>query len=100
MIATTNEGIYLERLSSSSSDSITTSFGSEIRNAYLIHKGELSTPLKGGQINGFMLDSVDHHGKKATGMLNQISGITDKPEMTGRCFTPYIRFQNVQVAGK
>jgi PmbA protein len=100
MVATTKQGIYLERLSSSSSDPITTSFGSEIRNAYLIDNGELSTPLKGGQINGFLLDSLDTQGHKAAGLLNQISGFSKKTEMSGRCITPYIRFENVQVAGK
>lgn len=100
MIATTKKGIYLERLSSSSSDSVTTSFGSEIRNAYLIEKGELSTPLKGGQINGVLLDSRDTAGHKERGMLNKISGISRKAQMSGRCITPYIRFEGVQIAGK
>ncbi len=45
MVATTKEGIYVEQFSDMQADSITTSFGSEIRNAYLIEKGELSTPL-------------------------------------------------------
>jgi len=100
IITTTKEGIYLEQLSSSSSDSVTTSFGSEIRNAYLIEKGELSTPLKGGQINGFFLDTQDEEGHIATGLLNRISGISKKVEIAGRCITPHIRFENVQVAGK
>lgn len=100
MIATTKEGIYLEQLSSSSSDSVTTSFGSEIRNAYLIEKGELSTPLKGGQINGFLLDSQDAEGHQVSGLLSQISGISTKAELAGRCITPYIRFEDVQIAGK
>jgi PmbA protein len=100
MIETTKEGIYLEQLSSASSDSVTTSFGSEIRNAYLIEKGELSTPLKGGQINGFLLDSRDMKGRRTSGLLNQISGISEKAHISGRCITPYIRFEDVQIAGK
>jgi len=100
MIETTKEGIYLEQLSSASSDSVTTSFGSEIRNAYLIEKGELSTPLKGGQINGFLLDGQDTKGHRASGLLNQISGISQKAQISGRCITPYIRFEGVQIAGK
>jgi PmbA protein len=100
MIATTKEGVYLEQLSSSSSDSVTTSFGSEIRNAYLIEKGELSTPLKGGQINGFLLDSQGTEGHRTSGLLNQISGISQKPQIAGRCITPYIRFEGVQIVGK
>jgi PmbA protein len=100
MIDTTKEGVYLERLSSASSDPVTTSFGSEIRNAYLIKKGELSTPLKGGQINGFLLDSHDKKGHKTSGLLNQISGISQKAQISGRCITPYIRFEDTQIAGK
>jgi len=100
MIETTNEGVYLEQLSSASSDSVTTSFGSEIRNAYLIKNGEVSTPLKGGQINGFLLDSHDTKGHKTSGLLNQISGISQKAQISGRCITPYIRFEDVQIAGK
>jgi PmbA protein len=100
MIGTTKEGVYLEQLSSSSSDSVTTSFGSEIRNAYLIEKGELSKPLKGGQINGFLLDGHDAEGRRVSGLLSQVSGISEKAQMSGRCITPYIRFESVQVTGK
>jgi PmbA protein len=100
MIETTKEGVYLEQLSSASSDPVTTSFGSEIRNAYLIEKGELSTPLKGGQINGFLLDSQDMKGRRTSGLVNQISGISQKTQISGRCITPYIRFEGVQIAGK
>jgi len=99
MIETTKQGVYLEQLSSASSDPVTTSFGSEIRNAYLIKKGELSTPLKGGQINGFLLDKHDTKGHKTSGLLNQISGISEKAQISGRCITPYIRFDEVQIAG-
>jgi PmbA protein len=100
MIHTTKEGVYLEQLSSASSDPFTTSFGSEVRNAYLIEKGELSAPLKGGQINGFLLDSQDTKGHRASGLLNQISGISKKAQISGRCITPYIKFEGVQIAGK
>jgi predicted Zn-dependent protease len=100
MIDTTKEGIYLEQLSSASSDPVTTSFGSEIRNAYLIEKGELSTPLKGGQINGFLLNGQDMKGHRTSGLVNQISGISQKAQISGRCVTPYIRFEGVQIAGK
>jgi TldD protein len=100
MIATTKEGVYVEQFSSMSSDSLTTSFGSEIRNAYLIEKGELSTPLKGGQVSGFVLDSQNSQGKELLGLLNQISGITKETQLAFRCITPYMRFDEVQVAGK
>jgi PmbA protein len=100
MIATTKEGVYVEQFSSMSADSLTTSFGSEIRNAYLVEKGELSTPLKGGQVSGFVLDSQNSQGKELLGLLNQISGITNETQLDFRCITPYMRFDEVQVAGK
>jgi PmbA protein len=100
MIADTKDGIYVEQFSAMGSNSITTSFGSEIRNAYLIKKGELSTPVKGGQISGFVLNSQNTEGKKITGLLNKISGITKTAEIANRCVAPYMRFDEVQVAGK
>ncbi len=100
MIATTKEGIYMEQFSSIQSDAFTTSFGSEIRNAYLIKKGELSTPLKGGQIGGFVLDSQNSKGKRVSGLLSQVSGISKEVQTAYRCIAPYIRFDGIQVAGK
>jgi PmbA protein len=100
MIATTREGVYVDQFSSASSDPFTTSFGSEIRNAYLIEKGELSTPLKGGQISGFLLDSQDAKGEKTSGLLSKVSGITREAHLAGRCISPYMRFDGVQVSGK
>lgn len=100
MIETTKEGIYVEQFSAAHPDPLTTSFGSEIRNAYLIKNGELSTPLKGGQISGFLLDSQETEKKKATGLINRISGITREFQMAHRCITPYMRFEDVQVSGK
>jgi predicted Zn-dependent protease len=97
MIADTKEGIYVEQFSAVSSDSLTTSFGSEIRNAYLIERGQLSTPLKGGQISGFVLDS---QSGKADGLLSRVSGMTDEVQMAGRCIAPYMRFCGIQVAGR
>jgi predicted Zn-dependent protease len=100
MIAGTKEGIYVERFSAAHSDSLTASFGSEIRNAYLIENGELSTPLKGGQISGFLLDGQEAGGEKTAGLINRVSGITREFRMVRRCITPYIRFEGVQVSGK
>jgi predicted Zn-dependent protease len=97
MIANTKDGIYVEQFSAVSSDSLTTSFGSEIRNAYLIEKGQLSKPLKGGQISGFVLDS---QSGKGDGLLSQVSGITREAQLAGRCIAPHMRFAEVQVAGK
>ena len=100
MITTTKEGIYVEQFSDMQSDSFTTSFGSEIRNAYLIEKGELSTPLKGGQISGFVLNSQNNKGEKMNGLLSQVSGMTNEVQIAYRCIAPYMRFDEIQVAGK
>lgn len=100
MIATTKEGIYVEQFSDMQADSITTSFGSEIRNAYLIEKGDLSTPLKGGQISGLVINSQSNKGEKKNGLLTQVSGITNKVQIAYRCIAPHMRFDEIQVAGK
>jgi predicted Zn-dependent protease len=100
MITTTKEGIHVEQFSAAHSDSLTTSFGSEIRNAYLIENGELSTPLKGGQISGLLLDGQNAEGDKTSGLISRVSGITREFRLARRCITPYIRFEDVQVSGK
>jgi predicted Zn-dependent protease len=100
LVSTTKKGIYVEQFSALESDPFTTSFGSEIRNAYLIEHGELSTPLKGGQISGFVLNQRGQSGENTPGLLNQVSGISKTVQMAPRCIAPHIRFRGVQVAGK
>lgn len=92
-------GLFVPQFSWLFPDAMTSSFGSEIRNAYLIENGELSEPIKGGLVSGHVLDS-SVGDQQIIGMLKKVSGMTKDVEITGRCVAPYMRFENVQVAGQ
>jgi predicted Zn-dependent protease len=94
MISEVKNGILMEQFSWLNPDPMATSFSSEIRNAYLIENGEYSKVLKGGMISGKVFD-----------MIKNISGISNQQFMESgatafSCISPYIRFEDVQVAGK
>jgi predicted Zn-dependent protease len=94
MISEVKNGILVEQFSWLNPDRMATSFSSEIRNAYLIKNGECTQVLKGGMISGKVFD-----------MIKNISGISNQQFMESgatafSCISPYIRFEDVQVAGK
>lgn len=94
MITEVKNGILIEQFSWLNPDRMATSFSSEIRNAYLIKNGECTQALKGGMVSGKALD-----------MIKNISGISNHQFIESgatafSCIAPYIRFEDVQVAGK
>jgi len=94
MISEVKNGVLVEQFSWLNPDPFSTSFSSEIRNAYLIRNGEYTQVLKGGMVSGRVFD-----------MIKNISGISNQQFMeTGAtafsCISPYIRFEDVQVVGK
>ena len=99
LIADTKDGLFVQQFSWLSPDEMTSSFGSEIRNARLIKNGELSDPVKGGLVSGYVLDSTVGE-KQIIGLLKRVSGMTRNFDISGRCIAPYMRFEGVQVAGK
>jgi len=87
-------GIIVNKFSWLAPDSTTGKFSSEIRAGYYIDNGEMTKPIKGGLVAGDFF-----------GLIKNISGISDEAIITsggtvlaGVC--PYIRFEDVQVAGK
>jgi PmbA protein len=73
---------------------MSTSFSSEIRNAYLIRNGEYTQVLKGGMVSGKVFD-----------MIKNISGVSKQQFIESgatafSCISPYLRFEDVQVVGK
>lgn len=99
LIGNVKNGILVANFSWLLPNEVTGSFGSEIRNGYLIKKGELSTPIKGGQVSGQLLDVPIKQGGVVKGLLSRISGMGKRLEMAGNCIAPYMRFEDVQVAG-
>jgi predicted Zn-dependent protease len=88
-----DHGVLVESFSWLLPDETTGSFSSEIRTAYAIEHGEIKTPLKGGLVYGNIFD-----------LIKNISGVSRTAEITsggsmlaGIC--PYIRFENVNIAG-
>jgi len=94
MISEVKNGILLEQFSWLNPDSLSTSFSSEIRNAYEIKNGEYAQALKGGMVSGKVLD-----------MIRNISAVSNEQFIESgatafSCVSPYIRFEDAQVAGK
>ncbi len=94
LIEEVRHGILVDHFSWLTPDGTTGDFSSEIRVGYYIENGELVKPIKGGLVAGNIFD-----------MIKNISGISNKSVITsggtvlaGVC--PYIRFENVQIAGK
>ncbi len=94
LIGEVKHGILVDRFSWLSPDPTSGNFSSEIRAGYYIDNGQISKPIKGGLVTGNFFD-----------LMRDISGISNKAVITsggtvlaGVC--PYIRFENVQVAGK
>jgi len=94
MIAEIKNGILIEQFSWLNPDRMATSFSSEIRNAYLIKNGECTQALKGGMVSGKALDMI----KNISGISNQ--QFIESGATAFSCIAPYIRFEDVQIAGK
>nr|MDO8098090.1 TldD/PmbA family protein [Candidatus Njordarchaeota archaeon] len=94
LVSEVKDGILIEQFSWLYPDPFSSGFSTEIRNAYLIKNGEIEKPLKGGLVAGKVFD-----------LMKNISGISNSAriESGATAFSvvaPYIRFENVTVAGK
>jgi PmbA protein len=94
LIGEVKHGILVKKFSWLTPDTTSGNFSSEIRVGYYIDKGEITKPIKGGLIAGNFFD-----------LIKNISGVSSESEITsggtvlaGVC--PYVRFEDVQVAGK
>jgi PmbA protein len=94
LIEEVNHGILVDHFSWLSPDPTSGDFSSEIRAGYYIDNGQISRPIKGGLVAGNFFE-----------LMKNISGISNKSIITsggtvlaGVC--PYIRFEDVQIAGK
>jgi len=94
MISEVKKGILVEQFSWLNPDRLATTFSSEIRNAYMIRNGEYTQVLKGGMVSGKVFDMI----KNISGISNQ--QFIESGATAFSCISPYIRFEDVQVAGK
>jgi predicted Zn-dependent protease len=94
------EGILIKNFAWLNPDALTSSFGSEIRNAYLIENGEITGNVKGGQIAGFVLDRTAKSSLKHKGLLNNIFAISKNIELNDNSIMPTVGIHNIQIVGK
>lgn len=94
LIEEVRHGILVDHFSWLTPDGTTGDFSSEVRVGYYIENGELTKPIKGGLVAGNILDMI----KNISGVSNQSVITSGGSVLAGIC--PYIRFENVQVAGK
>jgi len=94
LIEEVKHGILVDHFSWLSPDDTTGIFSSEIRAGYYIENGELAKPIKGGLVTGNFFDII----KNISGISNQSVITSGGSILAGVC--PYIRFENVRVAGK
>jgi predicted Zn-dependent protease len=94
LISETDKGIIVYAFSWLDPNEETGTFSSEIRNAAYIENGEITKPIKGGIVSGNVFD-----------LLKNVSCISKEFEITSGAtafsgIMPYIRFENVQIAGR
>ncbi len=94
LIQEVEHGVLVEKFSWLCPDSTSGKFSSEIRVGYYIDKGEISKPIKGGLVYGNFFEMI----KRISGISNESRITSGGSVLAGVC--PYIRFENVQVAGK
>jgi predicted Zn-dependent protease len=94
LIREVDHGILVDTFSWLSPDSVTGQFSSEIRTGYYIDEGEISTPIKGGLVTGNFFELI----KKISGISNKSVITSGGTILSGIC--PYVRFEDVQIAGK
>ncbi len=97
IIANVKKGILIRKFAWLNPDPITTSFGSEIRNGYLIVNGEITHTVKGGQISGKVIEPVN--SKTETSLLKNIFALSKKQVIEGNTITPTIAASSLQVTG-
>lgn len=87
IISETSEGFLIEEFSWLNPNRITGDFGAEIRNGYIIKNGEISSPIKGGNISGNVFE-----------MINNIENISIEREFEENTLFPYIQFNNLIIS--
>ena len=87
MISNIDDGYYIAKFSWLNPHPFTGAFGVEIRNGYYIKNGELSTPIKLGNVSGSVLE-----------MIKNCLFISKEREFSGNALLPYIAFSDLEVS--
>ncbi|NHI94913.1 MAG: TldD/PmbA family protein [Candidatus Lokiarchaeota archaeon] len=87
LISNIKEGLYVEKFSWLNPDRLSGSFGTEIRNAYTIKNGELTEPIKGGNVSGNVLT-----------MIKRCLNITKERKFMQNCLYPFMSFDGLIIS--
>ncbi|MHA1669227.1 MAG: metallopeptidase TldD-related protein [Promethearchaeota archaeon] len=87
IISNIDDGYYINKFSWLNPDPISGSFGVEIRNGNYIKNGELSTPIKLGNVSGNILE-----------MIKNCLFISKEREFSENALLPYIAFSDLNVS--
>jgi len=87
MISNIDDGYYINKFSWLNPNMLNGSFGVEIRNGYYIKNGELSIPIKLGNVSGNVLE-----------MIKNCLFISKEREFSGAALLPYIAFSDLEVS--
>lgn len=89
------KGIFVENVGIASADSETGAFGFELRNAFLVNKGEF-TPARYAVYSGTVQDLLkEAKFTKETGQVSE----THESEFSSSCVCPYVFLEKQDVAG-
>ncbi|MEM2906762.1 MAG: TldD/PmbA family protein [Candidatus Odinarchaeota archaeon] len=98
IISNVKKGILIRKFAWLNPDPINTSFGSEIRNGYLIVNGKVAGVVKGGQISGQVLDATP--GTASISLLKNIFALSKQQKLEGNILAPTIAAHNLQITGR
>jgi len=97
IIAETKKGLLLEKVAWPRGSSANGVFSLEIRNAFAIKNGELTEPVRWGNVVGSVYEAI----KKITGISKETFISSPFPTgLTEAAVLPYIKFDNMDVVAK
>ena len=94
LIEAAHDGIWVQQLGWAVPDPISGAFGGEIRIGYRIRNGKLAEPVRGGTVGGVVLAPSG-----GASLLNNLSGIGSRSELTDQLSTPTLLVTPLTVSG-
>lgn len=94
LVASTNDGIWVQQLGWAVPDPISGAFGGELRIGYRIRGGKLAEPVRGGTIGGVVIAPPGQPS-----LLANITSIGSRPSLFEGLYAPTLMVRPLTVAG-
>ena len=94
LIASTDDGIWVQQLGWAIPDPISGAFGGELRIGYRIRQGRLAEPVRGGTIGGVVMAPPGQPS-----LLANVAAIGSKPSLFEGIYAPTVLVRPLTVAG-